>query len=580
MHAVLLTLPLLLAYVPGVPCTQEQAQQEQDAPQELESLRRAAALIGLDFAGDELSMMRGDVLERRSTLERLRSISLDNGEYPVLVFTPRLPGMELRRVVPTDRQFELEANAGGPIAAPDRPLPEGLESLAYASIRELAAWIRAGQLSCVDLTKMHLARLERIDRELHCVIELTPERALAQAEALDREIAAGQWRGPLHGIPWGAKDLFAVRGTHTTWGAKPFEKQRIDRDATVVQRLDEAGAILIAKLSLGALAMGDVWFGGRTRSPWNPERGSSGSSAGSASATAAGGVVFALGTETLGSIVSPSRACGTSALRPTFGRVSRDGAMALSWTMDKVGPIARSAEDCHWVMQAIAGADEADPSSAGPEYRAPAPETWDLAGIRVGIPAGVFGDDHPTRAVLEELEGLGAVLSEIELPELPAGDLLLILHAEAACAFDELTHDGRDDQLVRQTPDAWPNSFRSARLIPAVEYLRAQRLRGRLMHAVHEALAEVDVLVHPPYAGGVLTITNLTGHPTFVAPCGFRDNGLPRVICFTGQLFDDERLLALVAAWQAATEYEDVHPGPKGFRAPLAEDSQDGQQED
>jgi Asp-tRNA(Asn)/Glu-tRNA(Gln) amidotransferase A subunit family amidase len=312
--------------------------------------------------------------------------------------------------------------------------------------------------------------------------------------------------------------------------------------------------------------MGDVWFGGRTRTPWNPDQGSSGSSAGSAAAAAAGAVVFALGTETLGSIVSPSRACGTSALRPTFGRVSRHGAMALSWTMDKVGPIARSADDCHWVMEVIGREDDADPSVVGPDYSGPPPEDWDLAGLRVGIPVGAFEEDDPSRVVLEELEGLGAALSEIELPDLPAGDLLLILEAEAACAFDELTNSGRDDELVRQSADAWPNTFRAARLIPAVEYLRAQRLRGRLMRAMHPALADVDVIVHPPYAAGVLTITNLTGHPTFVAPCGFRENGLPRVICLTGQLFDDERLLALGAAWQAVTEYENVHPDPSGVR--------------
>jgi Asp-tRNA(Asn)/Glu-tRNA(Gln) amidotransferase A subunit family amidase len=325
----------------------------------------------------------------------------------------------------------------------------------------------------------------------------------------------------------------------------------------VVRRLDEAGAVLIAKLSLGALAMGDVWFGGMTRSPWNPERGSSGSSAGPASATAAGGVAFAVGSETLGSIVSPSMRCGNSSLRPTFGRVSRRGAMALSWSMDKLGPICRSARDCAIVFDCLHGPDGLDPSVRDEPF------AWageiEVAGWKVGVPKGAF-DERPERhPVLEELQGLGCELVEVELPRYPVREMLIILHAEAAAAFDELTLDGRDDLLTRQGQGAWPNSFRVARLIPAVEYIRAQRLRTKLMVDFDAAVSGVDVLVHPNYAAGMLQITNLTGHPTWVGPAGMRGDE-PDSISFTGQLYDEARLLALAHAWQRATGYHLRHP--------------------
>ncbi len=355
----------------------------------------------------------------------------------------------------------------------------------------------------------------------------------------------------------------AVAGYRTTWGAKPFEEQIIDDTAAVVERLDEAGAVLIAKLSVGALAWGDVWFGERTRSPWNPDAGSSGSSAGSASATAAGGVAFALGTETLGSIVSPSVVCATSALRPTFGRVSRRGTMALSWTMDKVGPITRRVEDADLVFRALEGRDAADSFSR--DGRVPVVGGLEPgAKLRVGIVPGALGGRGDLDEIRGELASMGCEFVEVELPRFPVDAMMITLSAEAATAFDELTRSGRDDELVRQVDRAWPNTFRAARLIPAVEYLRAQRLRAQLMLAMDEVLRDVDVLVHAPYAAGLLGMTNLTGHPTVAAPfvpkAGPRGDGSPYTISFTGQLDRDEELLAIATAWQRAFPSHVLHP--------------------
>jgi Asp-tRNA(Asn)/Glu-tRNA(Gln) amidotransferase A subunit family amidase len=355
------------------------------------------------------------------------------------------------------------------------------------------------------------------------------------------------------------KDLFAVKGYPTTWGAKPFAKQVLDLDATVVERLDAAGAVLLAKLSLGALAMGDVWFGGTTRNPWNVAQGSRGSSAGSAAATAAGGVVFALGTETLGSIVSPSERCGCTSLRPTFGRVSRSGAMSLSWSMDKVGPIARSAADAALVFAAIHGADGEDLAAVDRPF-AVAPAA-DVKGWRVGYLEGPGEQVPQYRRVLLALKALGVRLVPAALPRYPVDAMRFLLHAEAAAAFDELTRSGRDDELTRQEPDAWPNLFRTARLIPAVEYIQAQRLRTRLMADFDAAWTDFDFLVHPSFLGDLLLTTNLTGHPTAVAPAGFRGDGTPYGMSFTGRLMWDDRLLALVAAWQRATDHHRRHPG-------------------
>ena len=446
-----------------------------------------------------------------------------------------------------------------------------------STVSELSAALAARKLSSVELTRLYLDRLERWNPLLECVVTLTPERALAAAERADREIAAGDWRGPLHGVPWGAKDLLAARGYPTTWGARPYQEQVIDEDATAVARLEAAGAVLVAKLTLGALAWGDVWFGGTTRSPWNPAEGSSGSSAGSASAVAAGLVGFALGSETWGSIVSPATRCGATGLRPTFGRVSRHGAMALAWSMDKLGPLARSVDDCALVFSAIHGPDGLDPTVVD------RPFAWDPGldprRLRVGYAKALF-EDEPDQgeadpaaiarakeqrahdlATLDVLRGLGIEPVPFELPSsLPVPHLAFILAAEAATAFDVLTRSDRDDLLVRQIERAWPNVFRQARLIPAVEYLQANRVRTLLLRAMEEALGGLDAYVCPSFGGDNLLLTNLTGHPCVVVPNGFRADGAPTSITFCGRLHREAELLALARAYQEATDWHRRRP--------------------
>ncbi len=508
-----------------------------------------ARVIGASFTDEEIELMLADVQEHLASFEKLRAIPLDNSVSPCLVFLPAL------RQIDTGLQPELAAPV---LTQPVPERPADLEELAFADVLTLQRHISTGTVSCVELTEMVLARLRRLDEKLLCVITLTEERALAQARKLDQELAAGESRGLLHGIPWVAKDLLAVRGYRTTWGAKPFEDQVIDLDAAVVERLDAAGAVLIAKVTLGALAWGDVWFGGMTKNPWNLQQGSSGSSAGPAAAVAAGCAAFGIGSETLGSIVSPSHRCGNSSLRPTFGRVSRHGAMTLAWSMDKLGPICRSAQDAAIVFAAIHGADPRDPTTVSLPFAAFA--TPELARMEVGFLPAAFEGNEEFEGVLIELESLGVSLVPLELPEYPVSDMTFVLSAEAATAFDEFSRGDGDDRMVRQERNAWPNVFRHARLVPAVDYLRANRLRTLLIRDFNAALAEVDALVHPSYADDILALTNLTGHPTFVAPCGFRDDGTPFSISFTGKLFGETELLALVRAWQSATDHHLRHP--------------------
>jgi Asp-tRNA(Asn)/Glu-tRNA(Gln) amidotransferase A subunit family amidase len=397
------------------------------------------------------------------------------------------------------------------------------------------------------LTKLSLQRLKRYDDLLKCVVTLTDDLALKQAEKADREIAAGRYRGPLHGIPWGAKDIISWPGYKTTWGAGHFQDQSFDTKATVARRLEEAGAVLVAKLTVGSLALGDQWFGGMTRNPWNPEEGSSGSSAGSTAAVVAGLVGFAIGSETLGSIVSPCRRCSASGLRPTFGRVSRYGCMTLSWSMDKLGPIARSVEDCALVFAAIHGADGQDPAAVDRPFAWPPPR--DLRTLRVGYVEG----RRPVaeREELTILRDLGVQLVPIKLPEdLPVSALGFILSTEAAAAFDDITRQGVSEGL-----GLWPQTFREKRFVPAVDYIRANRLRTQLMRAMDEVMRAVDL-----YVGGTrleLLTTNLTGHPTAVLPHGTRKTkaGLetPTAVTFTGRLYGETELLAVAHAFQQAT---------------------------
>ncbi len=495
--------------------------------------------------------------------------------------------------------------------------PKNLEDLAFASARELAELVRTRKVSSVALTEMYLQRLKKYDPVLKFVVTLTEERALAQAKKADAEIAAGKYHGPLHGLPWGAKDLLATKGYRTTWGAGGFENQMIDEDATVVKRLDEAGAVLVAKLTLGALALGDVWFGGITRNPWNTNQGSSGSSAGPASATAAGCVAFSIGSETLGSISSPVTRCGCTGLRPTFGRVPRTGAMALSWSMDKLGPICRTVEDCALVLDAIYGPDGHDRTAHAAAFHWDANLDWRK--LRVGYLKADFErkpeqlqeeekgepaktpeeqkkrDEQKKRreagraraqydrkyndAALAKLREMGVNLIPVELPKFPYSAITAMLTAESAAAFDELTRTGRDKLLTSQKDYDWPNAFRAARFIPAVEYIQASRARKLAMEAMAKVFDGVDVIVAPTNGSQQLVITNLTGYPSVILPNGLRGDdapkypsddpsdfqnaggpGTPTSLTFLGKLYGEAELLAFARAFQEATGFHLRHP--------------------
>ena len=515
----------------------------------------AARVFGLEFTPAERDSMLANLNNARTNYEALRKIDLPNNIAPALYFNPLPPGFKL----PTGPS-SFKASSLGQVT-----LPKNRDELAYFTVGQLGQLIRTKQISSVELTQFFLNRLKTYDPKLHCVITLTEAVALSQAKRADAELKAGKYRGPLHGIPYGAKDLLAKNGYKTTWGSVPYKEQTIDMDATVIRKLEEAGAVLCAKMTLGELAMGDVWFGDMTRNPWNPTTGSSGSSAGSASSVSAGLLPFAIGTETLGSIVSPSTVCGTTGLRPTFGRVSRHGAMALSWSMDKIGPITRSVEDCALVFNAIYGPDGNDPTIIAAPFRyAP---MLSLKGMRIGFVKKAFESNYPNRTndslTLQTLRTLGAELVPFELPTgVPAGRISFLLGVEAAASFDELTRSGRDDQMVRQTKNAWPNAFRSARFVPAVEYIQANRARTKLINemAVQLREAKLDVYVSPTYAGGNLTLTNLTGHPCVVLPNGFTKQNLPTSITFMGQLFEEGKVLAVAKAYQDATGWNKKHP--------------------
>lgn len=522
-------------------------------------LYTAAKVLGLDFLDDdEVELMLEDVKEQTETLEALGKIEVDNGVSPAIVFNPVLRADQL----PTSPTVSAPASA--PLIL---EVQQQVNLLQWASVKQLATLIKSKKLTSRRLTEFYLKRLKDHDPTLHCVITLTEERALAKADEMDRELAAGKYRGPLHGIPYGAKDLLAAKGYKTTWGAKPYENQTIDVDAAVIEQLDDAGAVLVAKLSLGALAWGDVWYGEMTRNPWDTEKGSSGSSAGSASAVAAGLVPFAIGTETLGSIVSPSTVCGTTGLRPTFGRVSRYGAMALSWTMDKIGPITRSAEDAGLVLAAIANYDERDAHAIKAGFQYKWPSNKPASGTRIGYYKSRMTSDYPFHdqdsVALKTLEGLGYELVPIELPEEP--EIGFILSVEAAAAFDALTRSNQDDQLTRQIRNAWPNVFRTAHFVPAVAYVQANRIRRQLMEEVDEILtsADVDVYVNPSWHSNSLFITNMTGHPCISVPNGMNEEGTPTSITFTGKLFGEQAIIDVAHAYQRATKWDDIHP--EGF---------------
>jgi Asp-tRNA(Asn)/Glu-tRNA(Gln) amidotransferase A subunit family amidase len=539
--------------LPGLLLAQEEAPSVR--PEELAAAER---LAGLEFTDEERQLMLEGVAELRESYRQLRQVPLANEVPPALHFDP-LTRSATEGTTPAAPEPVLSAN---------RSAPQEPEDLAFAPVSQLASLLRSRDISSLELTRLYLDRLKALGPRLECVITLTEQLALKQAARADREIGAGDYRGPLHGIPWGAKDLLSVAGYPTTWGAVPFKEQTLEENATVVDRLEAAGAVLLAKLTLGALAWGDVWFGGRTRNPWDLEEGSSGSSAGSASATAAGLVGFSLGSETWGSIVSPSTRCGTTGLRPTFGRVSRHGAMALSWSMDKLGPICRSVEDCGLVFAAIHGPDGKDLTVHDRPFSRLA--EIDPKQVRLGYTAALFEEEPEDEEgaewreydirTLRELERLGFNLIPVELPDLPVSALSFILTAEAAAAFDELTRSDRDDLLVRQIENAWPNVFRQGRTIPAVEYIQANRVRTLAMRKMAELFDRVDLYVAPSFGGDNLLLTNLTGHPSVVLPNGFRAAGTPTSITFIGDLFQEGMLLAVAQRYQDATDFHLQRP--------------------
>jgi Asp-tRNA(Asn)/Glu-tRNA(Gln) amidotransferase A subunit family amidase len=450
------------------------------------------------------------LLERRTGPRR---IELEDTLAPGTVWDPRT----VAHAGPT-----LDRDVFVPSRAPADPLPASDADIAFAPVAQLARWIESRSLTSERLTRIYLDRIRRFDPELRCVITLTPEVALEEAKRADAEIAAGKYRGPLHGVPYGVKDLLDTANIRTTYGAEPFRDRVPKADSFVVARLREAGAVLVAKLSMGALALNDVWFGGQTMNPWLLEEGSSGSSAGPGAATAAGLVAFAIGSETQGSILSPSLRCGLAGLRPTFGRVARTGAMTLCWSLDKLGPMARGVEDTMLVLRAISGTDRGDPSSI------PAPLEFDASagvrGLRVGyIPAWM--KEAPAtdvdRATLDAMRRLGMVPTEVSLPDWPYDSLNLVLFAEAAAAFEELTLSGKADQLRMQVPDAWPNLFREARFLSAVDFVQADRLRRKVAEEMARIMGEVDLLLVPTLRDEMLVISNFTGHPALAVRTGF-----------------------------------------------------------
>ena len=507
-------------------------------------------LAGLQFTQSERDTMLQTLAVLRGKYDTLRTVELPNSIPVPLYFDPRIPGQD----IPKGRESYLFQEF------PTRR-PENIEDCAFYTIGQLAHLLRTQQVTSLELTEMYLERLKRYGPELECVVTLTEELALKQASRADEEIRRGRYLGPLHGIPYGAKDLLAVSGYKTTWGAMTHKDQVINETATIIKKLEDAGAVLVAKLTLGALAWGDVWFGGKTRNPWNTEQGSSGSSAGPGSATAAGLVGFSIGSETWGSIVSPSTRNGVTGLRPTFGTVSKAGAMALSWSMDKLGPMCRSVDDCALVYSAIKGSDGLDLSVVDVPFQVPTKK--ELRSLRIGYIESAFKDTNTTerdRGVLTRLRELGFTLIPIELPEFPTSSLSFLLNVEAAAAFDEMTRKNLDDELVRQVKWAWPNVFRTARHVPAVEYVQANRARVVLNQKMSELFKIIDVYVVPSFWGDNLLRTNLTGHPCVVLPNGFNEKGSPTSISFIGDLYQDGEVVAVAHAYQRGTSWHKNYP--------------------
>jgi Asp-tRNA(Asn)/Glu-tRNA(Gln) amidotransferase A subunit family amidase len=581
----------------------------------------AAIIADVPIAPDQKAAMLSILNTNRKGFDELRALNMPNSVPPAILFDPMPPGQE-PTPPPAGADLRKPLHITPPPAISTQEVPKDLNEFAFATVRELGELVRRKKVSSVALTEMYIARLKKYDPLLHFVITITEERALAHAKEADREIAAGKYRSMLHGLPWGAKDLLAVKGYRTTWGAGGFEDQVIDEDAVVVQRLDAAGAVLIAKLSLGSLAQGDHWFGGETRNPWNPEQGSSGSSAGPGSATSAGCVAFAIGSETTGSISGPSTRCGVVGLRPTFGFVPRTGAMTLAWSLDKLGPLCRSVEDCALVMQAIWGPDGEDEAVQNAWFQWNAEFDWKK--LRVGYlkedfekpwvqpippvaedataeekeayerrkaaePAQLASHEYDRKYDLAALDVLknkmGIELIPVAFPDLPYDAMRNIINAESAAAFDSLTLTGRDKLLTKASGSSWPNTWRAARFYPAVEYIQAMRARELAIRAFAKLYEQVDVIVTPTSGpSNQVAVTNQTGHPAVIVPNGIRGKDAPASIVlagpagtggggnqgggpntpvsltFLGGLYKDAETCALAHAYQQATGFHKLHP--------------------
>lgn len=517
----------------------------------------AARLIDLKFTQKEIDSMYPGIKENEGVFKQMHKQTLANHITPTLTHSAILPGM-----VFNEKQEKIDWKIPKNVV-----LPENRNELAWYSIPQLASLLKNKKISSTELTKFFIERIKKYGDSLQCVISIPEKIAMEQAAKADAEIAAGKYRGALHGIPYGLKDLFAVKGTKTTWGAEPYKNQVIDEDAFVYTQLKEAGAVLVAKFTLGALAMGDYWYGGRTKNPWNTRFGSSGSSAGSASATVAGLVPFAIGTETWGSIISPASTCGATGLRPTFGAISRSGAMTLSWSLDKVGPICRSAEDAAIVFNYIKGTDGKDLSAVNKPFNYK-PET-DIRKMKIGYAKNYFDritDTSRTELkVLQAYRDMGVELIPVDFPDstvYPFNIMDVVISAECAAAFDDFTRNDIDDLMTRQGLFDWPNTFRVSRFVPAVEYINANRHRNILMQKVNEVVNQFDVIICPTRgSGNQSAITNLTGHPVLCVPTGFdRRSNTPTSISFIGKLFGEASILTAAKYYQDKTGWDEMHP--------------------
>ncbi|MFL9481918.1 amidase [Chitinophagaceae bacterium LWZ2-11] len=522
-----------------------------------EDIKMAAKVADITYTQSEIDSLYEGAVNNTDNYKRMHKMSLNNNVPTTLVQNPVLPGMHFNT-----KQEVINWNIPANVQ-----LPKNRNELAFYNILQLASLLKNKKITSVELTTFFINRLKQFGDTLQCVISITEDIAMQQAKQADDEISKGKYRGPLHGIPYGLKDLFAVKGTKTTWGAAPYKDQIVDEDAYVYTRLKDAGAVLIAKLTMGALAMGDRWFGGQTKNPWNLKFGSSGSSAGSSSATVAGLVPFAIGTETWGSIVSPATTCGAVGLRPTFGSISRSGAMVLSWSLDKAGPICRTAEDAAIVFNYIHGTDGKDASAVNMPFNYK--QHIDLKKLRIGYAQNYYNNIKDTTrnewVVLNEFKKMGVQLIPVTLPDSTASNaniMGIIISSECAAAFDDFTRSNLDDEMTWQTKNDWPTQFRTAQLVPAVEYINANRHRYQLMQKMQTAIDNVDLIICPTKSSGNQNaVTNLTGNPVVCVPIGFdKRNGLPISITLIGKLYDEATILEVAKIYQAATQWKDMHP--------------------